>query len=144
MDGVNYLKEMLMSKPLKYLQELNLSGNALTDDGFICLVEALSTGCCPELLYLSIDGRGRSSVFMSRQQNHVQIHGCAEAVGCVESLSQIGGCISESSFWLYGVSRRERFARGRRNTLRRDPLPLSHTVVPHQLEWWSFSTVMID
>lgn len=94
LDGAKYLKEMLMSKPLKYLQELNLSGNALTDDGFTCLVEALSSGCCPELLYLSIDGSGRASVLMSRQQNHFKIHGCAEAVGCVEGMSQIGGCLS--------------------------------------------------
>lgn len=55
---MQYLKEMLLSKRLKDLQELNLSGNALKDEGFTCLLEALSTGCCPELLYLSVDGEG--------------------------------------------------------------------------------------
>ena len=143
LDGAKYLKEMLMSKPLKYLQELNLSGNALTDDGFICLVEALSAGCCPDLLYLSIDGSGRASVLTSRQQNHFQILGCAKAVGCVEGVSQVGGCLSESSVQSYGVSPRERFARGRRQALRRDPLTVSRALVPHQLEWWVLSILII-
>ncbi|KAM7454226.1 hypothetical protein BLSTO_05019 [Blastocystis sp. subtype 1] len=85
---------MLLSKRLKGLQELNLSGNALKDEGFTCLLEALSTGCCPELLYLSVDDNKISAASMPALKALVESKGCPklEAVSLnLNDLQEEGG-----------------------------------------------------
>ena len=75
-EGAKYLKEMLMSKPIRSLTELNLSGmeldgewtlgNALTDDGFAALMDVIVSGSLPNLRYINVDGERLSCSLTGR------------------------------------------------------------------------------
>ena len=75
-EGAKYLKEMLMSKPIRSLTELNLSGmeldgdwtlgNALTDDGFAALLDVIVSGSLPNLRYINVDGEQQKMRFIFR------------------------------------------------------------------------------
>ena len=72
---------------------------------------------------------------MYRQQDFCRFHARAEGAGGVEGMPQAGGCVSESSVYCSVLMCSERSARGGRQALCRDSVPVSCALVPHQSEW---------
>ena len=103
---------MLLSKPIESLQELNLSGmffslslplgNALTDDGFIAIMDILIAGALPNLIYINVDGMlVINPLILPRQQIDRKVHAVFEESVRVKEVWKASSSLSQLYITLF-------------------------------------------